>query len=231
MDPDLFRPRLQPAGESLATVRAGEAIEQLGSDRATAIDVGSGGGAASMALSDHLRAVTGVDQSAEMLSLFADEASRRGLLVRTVQGTWPEVARSAGQADLVLCHHVAYNVAELTPFVVALGEAARVRVVMELTPTHPQSVNAPLWKQFWDLERPDGPRASDALAVIQDAGIPARLEFGSGGSLRQDPSIDARAVTATRMLCLAPERLPDVRRAIEALPPRSDERAVIWWDV
>lgn len=231
MDPGLFRPRSEPTEPSLATERAAEALRPLGPGQGSAIDVGSGGGAASMALADHLRSVVGVDQSAEMLTVFVEEASHRGLLARAVEGTWPEVARSAGRADVVLCHHVAYNVADLTPFVTALDRAARLRVVMELTSTHPQTVNAPLWRQFWGLERPAGPRATDALAVIHAAGIPAELERGPGGSLRQDAPIEARALTATRMLCLGPERLPEVRQAIEALPPRDDERAVIWWDV
>lgn len=231
MDPALFRPRLDPTGDSLATSRANEAIEHLGPGGGTAIDVGSGGGAASMALADQLRAVVGVDESADMLTTFAEEAARRGLRARTVQGTWPAIAPAAGQADLVLCHHVAYNVADLTEFVIALHRAARCRVVMELTPTHPQTANTPLWRQFWDLERPEGPTATDALDVIRAAGIDAKLEMGSAGSLRQDAPIEARAITATRMLCLGPERLPEVRRAIESLPGRADDRAVIWWDV
>lgn len=231
MDPALFRPRPQPGGDSLATSRAGEAIAHLGPSGGTAIDVGCGGGAASMALAERLHAVVGVDQSADMLALFTEEAERRGVDARTVQGDWPEVAPSAGRADLVLCHHVAYNVADLTSFVVAMHHAARFRVVMELTPTHPQTTNAPLWRQFWDLERPAGPTAADALDVITATGIDARLEMGSAGSLRRDAPVEARAVNAARMLCLGPDRLPEVRRAIEALPVRSDERAVIWWDV
>lgn len=231
MDPALFRPREHPSGESLATLRAREAIADLSPRGGTAIDVGSGGGAASMALADQLQAVVGIDESADMLVVFTEEAERRGIQVRTVQGTWPDVAPSAGKADLVLCHHVAYNVADLTPFVLALHQAATRRVVIELTLTHPQTTNAPLWKQFWGLDRPTGPTATDAFAVITEAGIAATLEVGSAGSLRRDAPLEARAVTATRMLCLGPDRIPDVRQAIEALPDRSDERAVIWWDV
>lgn len=231
MDPALFRPRRGETGESLATARAGEAIARIGHRRVTAIDVGSGGGAASMALADQLHAVVGVDESPDMLALFAEEARHRGLDVRTVLGTWPEVAPAAGRADVVLCHHVAYNVADLASFATALGHAARHRVVMELTTTHPQTMSSPLWEQFWGLERPEGPTAADALDVIRAADIPATLETGPAGSLRREAPIEARAATTARMLCLGPDRIPEVRRAIEALPPRSDERAVIWWDV
>ena len=154
----------------------------------------------------------------------------RGVPATTAAGTWPDVADAAGTADVVLCHHVAYNVAELGPFVLALDQAAQRRVVMELTLEHPQTANASLWRQFWDLDRPSGPSAHDALAVINECGIDATIEFGPAGSLRREAPIDARAVTAARMLCLGPDRLPEVEVAVRSLPPRSNERAVIWWD-
>ncbi len=235
MDPDLFRPRPDaghtPGGESLATKRAREALRQLAEVDRTTLDIGCGGGAATMAVADLVGHATGVDQSEAMLAVFAEEATARGIANRTVQGTWPDVADRAGDAGVVLCHHVAYNVAELAPFMLALSAAARSRVVMELTMTHPQSSNAPLWRRFWDLDRPSGPSAEDALAVAVEAGIPATMEVGAAGTLRADASIAARAVTATRMLCLGQERIPEVEAAIAELPPRSTERAVIWWDV
>lgn len=228
MDPALFRPAAEPPSTpTLSTTRAAEALSNSGS----VIDVGCGGGAATMALAGQVTSATGVDQSAEMLDLFVTEATSRGIDARGVEGTWPDVADAAGRAEVVLCHHVAYNVAELSPFVLALDAAASRRVVMELTISHPQSSNAPLWRQFWNLERPAGPTADDALAVITEAGIDAQLDTGEAGALRRDAPLDTRAVTATRMLCLGPDRLDEVRDAVAALPPRSNERAVIWWDV
>jgi len=212
----------------LATTRALEALPAH--EQSSVIDVGCGGGAATMAVADRLHTAVGVDQSADMLAVFAEEATDRGIEVRTVSGTWPDAAAEAGLADLVLCHHVAYNVAPLGPFVLALDRAAGRRVVMELTLTHPQTANAPLWQQFWSLERPAGPTADDAFAVIREAGIDATLEIGPAGSLRREANIEARAVTAARMLCLGPDRLPEVEAAVRTLPPRTDQRAVIWWD-
>ncbi len=112
-----------------------------------------------MALADLAAHATGVDQSEAMLELFAEEAAARDLPSSTICGSWPDVEDTAGTAGVVVCHHVAYNVADLAPFVVALSRAARNRVVMELTTAHPQTSNAPLWDQFWGLERPTGPTA------------------------------------------------------------------------
>lgn len=235
MDPDLFRPRPLASSTgslstgSLSTVRALEVLPA--NERSSVLDVGCGGGAATMALAHRLRAAVGVDQSTAMLDVFIQEATARGLEARSVAGTWPAVAINAGKADLVVCHHVAYNVSDLGPFVTALDAAASRRVVMELTLTHPQTSNAALWQQFWELDRPTGPTAQDALAVIRDVGIDAAIEIGAAGSLRNEASIEARAVTAARMLCLGPDRLVEVEAAVAALPPRSVQRAVIWWDI
>lgn len=236
MDPALFRPATDntaASSPSLATTRAVEAFvaDDRPRTRRSVIDVGCGGGAATMAVASEVGEAVGVDQSTAMLHAFAEEAAARGISAKTVEGTWPASAPAAGEADLVLCHHVAYNVADLGPFVLALSRAARRRVVMELTLAHPQTSNAPLWRQFWNLDRPSGPTAEDALAVIQEVGIPATLETGPAGALRRQADLEARAATATRMLCLGPERLADVQAAVEALPARSNRRAVIWWDL
>ncbi len=231
MDPDLFRPRPTPEGTSLATDRARHALETVPTSDRTLLDVGCGGGAATMALADLAVHATGVDQSEAMLDLFTEEAAARDLPSTTVCGSWPDVEDTVGTVGVVVCHHVAYNVADLAPFVLALSRAARARVVMELTTAHPQTSNAPLWDQFWHLDRPSGPSAQNALDVLVEAGIDATLETGSAGSLRAEASVKARAVTAARMLCLGPDRVPEVEAAIRQLPPRSNERAIIWWDV
>jgi hypothetical protein len=79
------------------------------------------------------------------------------------------------RGDVVVCHHVVYNVSDLVPFVHALGTHARSRVVLELPATHPLSHLAPYWRQFWDLDRPTGPTAHDCLAVLHEAGITASV--------------------------------------------------------
>ncbi len=231
LDPALFAPvdddDADP-NDSLAHRRAAEALPASG----TVLDIGCGGGAASLALSA-AATVIGVDESAEMLDQFSRDGRARGFEVHTVHGRWPDVEEqvaSLGPAEVVVCHHVAYNVPDLDRFVLALGRRCTRRVVMELTLTHPQTVNAPLWRHFWDLDRPTAPTADDALAVITQAGIDARLEIGPAGQLRSEPPWEVRVESAARFLCLGPDRLDEVEAALNGLPPRSDDRAVIWWD-
>ena len=51
-----------------------------------------------------------------MLGLLADRAAGSGLQPRLVPGRWPDVAAEAGTADVVTCHHVTYNAADIEPF-------------------------------------------------------------------------------------------------------------------
>ena len=236
LDPSLFRPsgasdQAEAATVSLATQRA---LELLGDERSV-LDVGCGGGAAAFALAPPALRLHGVDQSSEMLDVFASVANERSIAHKTTTGSWLDIAPQFETAsfDVVVCHHVAYNVAEIGPFAAELRRVARNGVVIELTMSHPQTSNNPLWEQFWNLTRPVGPTALDASAAITEhlasASAPAHvtLEVGRSGVVRQDPPWEARVAGATQMLCLAADRSAEVGKALEQLAPRSDERAVI----
>ena len=221
--PELFAAPPDPT-ETPSRERALEALPDGGS----VIDVGCGGGAGSMALVPPAGLVIGVDESEAMLDTFAAAAEQRGVAHRVVPGRWPEVATDAGAADVVVCHHVLYNVADIEPFVRALDTAARHRVVVELTATHPLTTSAPLWKHFHHLDRPDGPTADLAIDVIRDLGIEAQVERWS-----RPPRDVAREVYVRmnrRRLCLPVEAEPDVDRLMGPITfPR--DVVTLWWDV
>ena len=168
------------AADSPSRRRAREALPEGG----TVLDVGVGGGAAGLGLVPPAGRLVGVDESAELLASFAARASERGIASEQVQGRWPDVAGSVGSADVVVCHHVFYNVPDLAAFATALTDHARRRVVVELTGVHPVVSTNPLWRHFHGLERPEGPSAADAAAVLAEAAGPApgrRAAQGWGG--------------------------------------------------
>ncbi len=103
------------------------ALDLLGAGGGTVLDVGCGGGAAALALVPPAQHVTGTDSAADMLDAFTHACRERGVAHRTVLGSWPDTAAEAGTADVVVCHHVGYNTADLGPFVSAI-DAAVVRV-------------------------------------------------------------------------------------------------------
>ena len=199
------------------------------------LDVGCGGGRAAFALAPPAGSVTGVDHQPSMLEAFAAEARARGLAHREVLGGWPEVARSVPASDLVVCHHVAYNVADLAGFGVALDQHARHRVVLELPQLHPLAGMAPLWSRFWHLDRPSGPTVQDAADVLREAGLDVQLELWD-----DDP--DSRPLAAVPWadqvrflrirLCLPADRDPEVEAALAEQGPAQPRRlATLWWDV
>ena len=150
--------------------RAFEALEPSG----TVLDVGTGGGAACLPLAPRTTSLTAVDCDEEMLELFRALAKRVGLPAHTALGRWPEIAGEIGPVDVVTCHHVFYNVADLVPFVNALSDHARRRVVVEMTALHPLSFLNPLWERFRDLSRPSAPTATEALSRARGARPRAR---------------------------------------------------------
>lgn len=161
-----------------------------------------------------------------MLSDLRGLAERRGMAVRTVEGAWPDVAADVPVADVVVCHHVLYNAADLVPFVRAMAHHARRRVVVEITDRHPLWWTKPLWRRFHDLTRPDGPTADDAEEALRAAGFDVgREDFDppetpSGFERREDAVAFVR-----RRLCLTADRDLEV---VEAVGDVLVERAGLW---
>ena len=207
-------------------LRAYEALPDGGS----VLDIGCGGGRGAFGLVPPAHHVVGVDHQQNMLDVFANAAQARNVTCETILGDWPDVAAKTPQCDVVVCHHVFYNVAQLVPFVEALTSHARRRVVVELPQQHPLSSLSPLWKHFWHLDRPNSPTADDAYAVVAATGVNVHIE-----KFTQDlppTDITDEAVRFTRIrLCLTSDRDPEIREFMEAHRTTTRHVATLWWDV
>ena len=214
--PDTFvaRARRQvaaPSGESYD--RAMEALPPNGS----VLDIGAGAGAASLALSARAARLTAVDTNRSLLDTFAALASDRRVDARTVVGTWPDCAESVPVADVVVCHHVLYNVADLEPFVTALSTYARNRVVVEISAAHPMAPWNPLWQRFHGLERPQRPTATDAVDAIAALGFDPQVARWDRPATLDSMSYAELVATTCRRLCLGAERAAEVDAALRDL--------------
>ncbi len=204
----------------------------------TVLDVGCGGGGASMPLAARAGRLIGVDSSPDMLSAFREQARQRRAEVDTVLGRWPDAAAKAPAVDVAVCHHVFYNAPDLAQFAVALTEPARRRVVAELTAEHPQTRLNPLWLRFHGVTRPTRPTAMDAVAVLREAGLDVKWQQWNEprpGGFRDGANLVA---WVRRSLCLPPERDAEVTEALQDQLVERDglfgfaDRPVVtvWWD-
>jgi len=229
-----FRPTAEPVLDTPSYRRAVEAIDDAlrhGGD-GSVLDVGCGGGRASLPLVPPARRLVGADHQHGMLEMFAAETAARGIAGRTVLGDWPEVAAQVPMCDVVVCHHVLFNVADLVPFVAALTERARRRVVVEIPMHHPLANLTAAWKRFWDLERPTGPTAFDAAAVLREMGLAVNVEeFDQADPKALRGEVTDRDVEHTRVrLCLTAHRDAEVRAFLEQLPRPPRRVVTLWWD-
>jgi len=209
----LFRSRARRAGSRPATPSNREAARFLPAG-GTVLDVGAGGGAASLPLAGMAGRLVAVDESPAMVAAFLAAAEAAGVAAEGVEGRWPEVAGRVAPADVVVCHHVLYNVADLAPFAEALTGHARHRVVVELTDRHPLVDLGPLWRRFHDLERPTGPGADDATAALEALGLRvARQDWESRDRFGFD-DFDELVAFTRRRLCLPARRDPEVAAAL-----------------
>ncbi len=237
---ELFDRRAAVAAAAPPSASAARALEALPVG-GTVLDVGCGGGAASLPLARRASTLVGVDPSAELLAAFLDAAQGLGVAAATVEGQWPEVAPRVEAADVVVCNHVAYNVPMIEPFVQALTSHARARVVMEMTTRHPLAWMNDLWLRFHDLERPSGPTADDALAVLREIGVDAHREDetrtdAAGSFTRREDAV----ALVRRRLCLSPDRDAELADALGdrltehdglwSVGPPTSEVAVMRWD-
>jgi SAM-dependent methyltransferase len=223
-----------PGGPSYR--RAWAALDPPGS----VLDIGSGAGSACLPLLPRCTDLTAVDTEADMLELLGSRVERAGMRARLVRGPWPAVADAAGQADVVTCHHVTYNVQDIAPFLAALTSAARRLVIVEMTLTHPLTSLNDLWLKFHGLRRPDGPTAADLVAILAALGIDAGHETWRRPSGADYANFAELVEVTRRRLCLPPDRAGDVGRALRDAGINPDHPAdlgssgrevvTIWWD-
>lgn len=205
--------------------RAREALP----DGGTVLDVGCGGGAASLSLAPRVSRAVGVDQQEDMLEAFAARADQLGVAHEEIVGRWPDVADGTPDADVVVCHHVLYNVGSLEPFARALTAHALRRVVVEMTAAHPLAWLHPLWQRLHGLDRPTRPTVDDAVAALRELGLAVELERWDEPSPWRRFGDEITAFVRRR-LCLGPDRDPDIRAALEEVGlPDHRPVATLWW--
>ena len=229
--PWIHPPELFAVPDTIAPSPSHDRAREVLSAGATVLDVGCGGGVAAFALTPPATHVIGVDHQPEMLEMFRANAAARGVACDTVEGFWPSVAARTPGGDVVTAHHVVYNVADIEPFLTALNDHARSRVVLELPDHHPLASMSEAWEHFWSLQRPLGPTPVELLDVLREMGITAR-RVQWHGPMRIEQDLAQAAHFMRIRLCLPAAREPEVRDFLATHEaPRARALSTIWWDV
>lgn len=162
-----------------------------------------------------------------MLERFAAACTEAGVTHTEIAGRWPDVAPDVPPADVVVCHHVLYNVSDIEAFLLALTDHARLAVVVEIPTRHPQSAWSEAWRHFWGIERPSGPTDVDLVAVLRTLGLDAEVWHSPRpplARLMDDPA--ALVVSSRRRLCLGAERDPELTAWLAEHPPHWTDTVV-----
>ena len=214
------------------------AREMLPIDGGSVMDVGCGGGRSSLPLAPRATRIVGIDENPAMLARFSQAADEAGVEFEEIVGRFPDVViqaemsgRPISPCDVVVCHHVFFNVPDLEPFVVALTAMARLGVVVVIPKRHPLSAWNEGWKHFWNLDRPSGPTSDDAIALIEGLGIELEVFDVARPPLSRhadDPQLLVQS--ARRRLCLPSSRDGDIAKWLQDHPPAfMNEVVVLRW--
>lgn len=158
----------------------------------TLIDVGAGAGRHALPLADRLEWVTAVEPSEGMR---AQIPPRDNMTV--VASTWEDA--EVAPADLVICSHVLYGVAEPVPFIAKMNRAARDRVFVLMRETDLPHPGGEIRRRMLGDAGPRMPRFSDLFMLLLQMGMTPDVRFISYPVMRRYADMeeavdDARAL-------------------------------------
>lgn len=145
-------------------------IEPYLSPGKTLIDAGAGTGRHAVPLAERLEWITAVEPSEGMRAMIA---ARDNMTV--VASTWEDA--QVAPADLVICCHVLYGVADPVPFITKLDRSARERVFILLRETQLPHPGAVIRRKIFGAEGPRLPRFSDLFMLLMQMDIAPDVTF------------------------------------------------------
>lgn len=211
----------------------------------TVLDVGAGPGRHVIPLARRVARVIAVEPSTAMRAQLREAIARERLSnVEIIEARWP--VSTVDPADVVICSHVVYGVAEIERFVRALGTAARRHVAIVLRYGQREGPLLDLFARVWGERRGLAPTCVDLVGVLAQLGIYANLTVapmgaGSGRATRFPSFEDAVAqVRADLLNPVSPEAEAIIRADLASrlvaidgefeLPRPTGYAGILWWD-
>jgi len=162
-------------------------LEPYLSPRKTLIDAGAGTGRHAVPLSERLEWVTAVEPSDGMRSKIPQRDN-----MTIVASTWEDAV--VAPADLVICSHVLYGIADPEPFIGKLDRSARERVFIMLRESDLPHPAAAIRSRLLGSQGPRMPRFSDLFMLLVQMGIAPDVHFLSYASCTRYRDFDEALV-------------------------------------
>jgi SAM-dependent methyltransferase len=220
-----------------------EAILAYKGTAETLLDIGAGAGRYTLALAPYFRSIIAVEPDAAMLPRLQEAIREAGVTnIEVVDATWQDA--NVDRADLVLCAHVLYPIADVAPFIQKLDAHACRACFIALRDVIPEPEPlGRLWEQFHHEPRYLQPGYLEAYALIYELGIRANVRVSKvSGPSWSFYDLDSAVDSAREHLILpeSPEIDAALLRELEAsllqdgellrLPGEETYSAVIWWE-
>ncbi len=215
---------------------------QLPAGDGRVLDVGAGTGRYAVPLAELGARVQAVEPNAAMAELLGEEARARGVTIPVEPDEWPAAEPRVGSADVVLCAHVVYPIAEVVPFVRALDRAARSAVVMVARLGQVDDAIAHVFEAVHGEPRVPMPALPDLWMLLLQLGIPASVSLHPFETRWAFADADAAVADVAGRLGVQPDTRSwaEVESAVRSrLVPRGDEvllapsqayQGVVWWE-
>jgi hypothetical protein len=159
----------------------------------TLIDVGAGAGRHASPLAERLEWVTAVEPSEGMRSRIPVKDN-----MTIVASTWEDAV--VAPADLVICCHVLYGVAEPESFIAKLDSSARERVFIMLRESDLPHPAAAIRKRLHGETGPRMPRFSDLFMLLMQIGIAPDVDFLRYPSINRYANLEEALVDTRAMV-------------------------------
>jgi SAM-dependent methyltransferase len=178
--------RRAPTFARSTTGRADQFLEVIGpfvSRSKTLLDVGAGAGRHAAPLAERMDWVTAVEPSEGMRAQIPPRAN-----MTVVASAWEDA--QVAPADLVICSHVLYGVADVVPFIEKMERSARERVFIMLREgqvPHPANI---LRDRLAGGPLPRIPQFSDLFMLLLQIGVAPDVKFVSYPVINRYSSLD-----------------------------------------
>jgi SAM-dependent methyltransferase len=237
-----FRPSLQRRAAAVDNF-LNRVLERVTPDTSL-LDVGAGGGRYAIPLAAHAREVVAVEPAGPMVETMREEAEAAGVTnLRIVNSDW--LAATVEPADVVICSHVIYPIADIAPFLVKLNAHTKGICFLYLNVGQPPWEDPDLWLRFHAEPMRPQPTYIDAYNLLVQLGIHANVEIVSYRRLSPfaEPTFEAAAARYRETLILddTPETTAHLQAVLRdvliqtdqgwSMPVRESRAAIISWSL